>query len=130
MTHFHWEGNRRDLDGRDDCRKSASRSGALLCRSLLLRPALPLRRSDLGPCLGTEGTLSAASIGAAIYTLASQERTGLLEAGDLGIDFGNQLGCVHVGQCNPDSLGNLLHRKQDASACRTKSPPKDGGGGK
>lgn len=61
---------------------------------------------------------------------ASQKRASLPETGYLGIDFGNQLGYVHVGQCNPYSLVNLLQRKGDASAHRTKGSPKDGARGK
>jgi len=40
--------------------------------------------------------------------LSRQQCPGLLEARYLGIDFGNQLGCVHIGQGNPNRFVNLL----------------------
>lgn len=40
----------------------------------------------------------------------------MLETGYFGIDFGNQLRCVHVGQCNPNSFVNLLRRKHNLMA--------------
>jgi len=42
---------------------------------------------------------------------AGQKRASLLETGNLGIDFGNQLGCVHAGQCNPSTFLNLSTTK-------------------
>jgi len=38
---------------------------------------------------------------------AGEKCAGLLETGYLGIDFGNQLGCVHAGQCNAERPFNL-----------------------
>jgi len=88
-------------------RNPGQQLGALFRRSLLFRPTLPLRCSDPGSCLGTEGALATAWFRAVDCMAAGQKCAGLLETGNLGIDFGNQLGCVHAGQCNPERLFNL-----------------------
>jgi len=54
---------------------------------------------------------------------AGQKCARLLETRYLGIDFGNQLGCVHAGQCNPERLFNLATTEPSKAWPSTQKKP-------